>query len=249
MTNNDCFLESIPGLVNCTSSSGNEQDGVISISDNTSSSDGSLDLTLTDAVPVSDESYSLDDADTMTPNRVGFIIAKEDLRNKLVLFNTFEESDYKIVFVPLNSGLKIPKDVDCIIYDELSETDENYKYIKAYFPKIYNILPRGTYVSRFAIRSTKSIGKNVITSITEKFKSNLTIKTSSVWGTEINNKYLDTAFRRSDYGIREGIAIKLKEFQSTETKVKVLSPNGYDDIDATINDGNNENIPIKVSTI
>ena len=212
MADNDCFLESIPGLVNCTSSSDIDQDGVISIEDNSSSSDGSLDLTLTDAVSISDENYSLDDADTMTPNRVGFIIAKEDLRNKLVLFNTFEKSNYKIVFIPLNSVIEIPEDVDCIIYDELSETDKNYKYIKAYFPKIYDILPRGTYMSHFAIRYTKTIGDNDLVSITEKFKSNLTIKTAAAWGTEENNKYLNTSFRRSDYGIKEGVNIKLEEF-------------------------------------
>ena len=45
-----CFINSIPGLVNCSGTNTEDSDGIISLEDNSSSSDGSLGLTLTDAV-------------------------------------------------------------------------------------------------------------------------------------------------------------------------------------------------------
>lgn len=211
-----CFINSIPGLVNCSGTNTEDSDGIISLEDNSSSSDGSLDLTLTDAVKIDDPDYSLNNINADDPS-LGFIIAKEDLRNKLVLFDTFEKDEkYTIDYISLNSEKIVDPNVTCIIYEELSEVDENYKYIKAYFPKIIDILPRGNYVSHFALKTNKKIGKNTFTNLTEKYKSDLIIKTSAVWGTLENNKYLDTAFNRSDYGLVHGVELDLEKPKKTD---------------------------------
>lgn len=211
-----CFINSIPGLVNCSGTNTEDSDGIISLEDNSSSSDGSLDLTLTDAVKIDDPDYSLDNINADDPS-LGFIIAKEDLRNKLVLFDTFEKDEkYTIDYISLNSEKIVDPNITCVIYEELSEVDENYKYIKAYFPNIIDILPRGNYVSHFALKTKKEIGKNTFTNLIEKYKSDLIIKTSAVWGTLENNKYLDTAFNRSDYGLVHGVELDLEKPKKTD---------------------------------
>ena len=79
-----------------------------------------------------------------------------------------------------------------------------------------DILPRGNYVSHFALKTNKKIGKNTFTNLTEKYKSDLIIKTSAVWGTLENNKYLDTAFNRSDYGLVHGVELDLEKPKKTD---------------------------------
>lgn len=214
----DCFLESLPGSVFCSDNNtiDDNNDSSKDLGTDTNNSDGSIDIDLTDAVSVNDEDYSLEQDDVKGTPKVGFVLSKEDDRNKLVLLHTSEEKgDEKILYIPLNDETtEITDKTQAVIYDKLSDVDENYKYIKLYIPKevVFKRFPRGTYRLYTFLKTQKKIGKNIIEVINTKFKQTLTIKTNAVFGTEENNKYLNTAFNRNTLGEQRGIDLELEKF-------------------------------------
>ena len=200
-----CFIESIPGIAFCNINK-TDANGVSNLGNNNSEADGSVSLQLTEDIP--EDSLSIDNSEG---NDITFAlaIAKEDLRNKLVVFNTLEDVD--VVYVPLDKEVEIPWDPKVIIYEQRSEIDPSYKTINLFIPKAILWLPRGTYSVTAYKKEIKAIGGNEFSNWTPIAKQNLTMKTDAIQGSNFNNKYLRSAFNRGVLGGYHGINKKLKK--------------------------------------
>ena len=205
-----CFIESIPGIALCNINK-TDANGVSNLGDNSSEADGSVDLALTQDLPIVDDAglgINIDNSNGQDIE-LALTISKNDLRNKLVLLNTLEDID--IVYVPLNSTVTIPDDTKAIIYETVSSISDDYKVINLYLPNAISWLPRGTYTVTTYKRIEKSIGEKIFTNWTPLTRQTLTIKTDAIQGSNLNNKYLRTAFNRGVLGGFHGVNKKLKK--------------------------------------
>lgn len=205
-----CFIESIPGIAFCNINK-TDANGVSNLGDNSSEADGSVDLALTQDLPIVDVDGLGINIDNSNGKDIelALTISKDDLRNKLVLLNTLEDTD--IVYVPLDSTVTIPDNTKAIIYETESSISDDYKVINLYLPNAISWLPRGTYTVTTYKRIEKSIGEKIFTDWTPLTRQTLTVKTDAIQGSNLNNKYLKTAFNRGVLGGCHGINKKLNK--------------------------------------
>ena len=226
----NCFLESLPGLINCSSQT---KEGDFGTSD--SEADGSIDIPLSDAIPsepigtgengeitqedINDfEALSTQYNIDTTKGQIGvaFTFAKEDLRNKLVLIESY--TDESIVYAPLNSDIEINLDTTtAIVYEATDDVDPRYKYIRLYIPDAIQKFPRGTYVVEAFVNVPKVIANNSFDNWVEISTQRVTLKTKAIQGRLFNNKYLKTAFNRNVTGREQGVELKLDNRPSNIT--------------------------------
>ena len=196
-------------MINCSA-----QQEAGDLGNTTSEADGSIDTNISEAVPVNpvdsegnpiDPEYNIDI--TKGDINIAFTFSKEDIRNKLVLIQSNE--DQNVVYIPLNADVELPENLTAIIYEELSETDPNYKYLKLYIPDAIQKFPRGTYTLQSYVNVPKIIGNNVFDNWELLSTQKVTLKTQAIQGRLLNNKYLKTAFRRNVTGLCQGVKIPL----------------------------------------
>ena len=188
----NCLIFSLPGFPNPCPAQG---------STSITTPDGSLSLTLSEAILTSDPKYNIDS--TKGDVNVKAIITKEDIRNKIILY----ESDDDTAYIPLDSSLVLPETYNGILYEERDTTDSTYKYFKIFLPKVSLLLPRGTYVMRCYANITKQIGVNNLACWELMSKQYFVIKTDPIQPN--NSEYLKTAFRRGDTGAIEGLPLEV----------------------------------------
>lgn len=170
----DCYQEALPGL---ESNNNNIEEENIII-DNTDNFDGSIDTILLSGLNTDEQINIFDPTLIDQTEGLGIIVTKEDIRNKIVIINTFENKD------------------NIELYYEDNENDNTFKDLKLFIDGSKLQLARGTYHVYIVNKFNKEINGKTYNSLKQISHKKLTVKTTALNFKEVNDVYLKTSFNR-----------------------------------------------------
>lgn len=170
MSNINCVGNSLPGF---------DQPYVEELKQNSSNADGSIELIAYGPIQMKDNSGN------PLPNAIGIndihvYIAKEDARNKLIVFDSKDDDE-----------------VEFVLYEKPCSEDTRFSTFNLFIPYEQIKFARGTYKVRTYVQQVAAVvGSVTHYKLAQVNEQMLTIITDAGMGKNNNKPYLDTAFKR-----------------------------------------------------
>lgn len=176
----NCAGNSLPGF---------NQPYVEEVKQNSSNADGSVELVVYGPVKMRNDDGS-PIGNVVDLNDIHVYIAKEDVRNKLIVFDSKDDDE-----------------VEFVLYEKPCPEDNRFSTFNLFIPYEQIKFARGTYRVRTYIQKVAAIvGAATHYKLVQDNEQILTIVTDVAMGKENNKPYLDTAFKRGITSSSSGVA-------------------------------------------